>query len=276
MPRVITIVAGHRRGRQDDGRTSARATRTIDGRPTTRSRLRRAVRRDLHALHAPRLPRALRRGRRALHLPVPRRRLRLHRQASPAARPCARSTASTPASRDGQVEIGPRYSVNSEFRRFPSYRDPAQTSTASASTCIPAASRPPSWSRLGHAQAPAPAASRRAAAQAQAPGRGRARQAARPGQGGRDPRRRLDRRAHVAVGRPALDDVPQGPEGDELVLHAGLGDDVRLPLAGGDGRVPGDVLRPVGHAARTSRRATSPTRSSSASSCAGCTSGARP
>jgi len=28
--------------------------------------------------------------------------------------------------RAGQVEIGPRYSVNSEFRRFPSYRDPAQ------------------------------------------------------------------------------------------------------------------------------------------------------
>ena len=24
----------------------------------------------------------------------------------------------------GQVEVGPRYSVNSEFRRFPSYRDP--------------------------------------------------------------------------------------------------------------------------------------------------------
>ena len=28
--------------------------------------------------------------------------------------------------RDGQVEVGPRYSVNSEFRRFPSYRDPGQ------------------------------------------------------------------------------------------------------------------------------------------------------
>ena len=28
--------------------------------------------------------------------------------------------------RDGQVEIGPRYSVNSEFRRFPSYRDPGE------------------------------------------------------------------------------------------------------------------------------------------------------
>jgi menaquinol-cytochrome c reductase iron-sulfur subunit len=28
--------------------------------------------------------------------------------------------------RGGQVEVGARYSVNSEFRRFPSYRDPAQ------------------------------------------------------------------------------------------------------------------------------------------------------
>ena len=28
--------------------------------------------------------------------------------------------------RNGQVEVGPRYSVNSEFERFPSYRDPGQ------------------------------------------------------------------------------------------------------------------------------------------------------
>jgi quinol---cytochrome c reductase iron-sulfur subunit, bacillus type len=28
--------------------------------------------------------------------------------------------------RNGQLEIGPRYSVNSEFERFPSYRDPGQ------------------------------------------------------------------------------------------------------------------------------------------------------
>ena len=28
--------------------------------------------------------------------------------------------------RNGQVELGPRYSVNSEFKRFPSYRDPGQ------------------------------------------------------------------------------------------------------------------------------------------------------
>ena len=28
--------------------------------------------------------------------------------------------------RDGQVEVGPRYSVNSQFNRYPSYRDPGQ------------------------------------------------------------------------------------------------------------------------------------------------------
>ena len=28
--------------------------------------------------------------------------------------------------RNGQVEVGPRYSVNSEFKRFPSYRDPGE------------------------------------------------------------------------------------------------------------------------------------------------------
>jgi menaquinol-cytochrome c reductase iron-sulfur subunit len=28
--------------------------------------------------------------------------------------------------RDGQVEVGPRYSVNSQFTRFPSYRDPGE------------------------------------------------------------------------------------------------------------------------------------------------------
>jgi menaquinol-cytochrome c reductase iron-sulfur subunit len=28
--------------------------------------------------------------------------------------------------RNGQVEIGPRFSVNSEFKRFPSYRDPGE------------------------------------------------------------------------------------------------------------------------------------------------------
>ena len=62
---------------------------------------------------------------RALHLPVPRRRLHFTGR-SPAARRCARSTASTCACATASVEVGPRYSVNSEFTRFPSYRDPAQ------------------------------------------------------------------------------------------------------------------------------------------------------
>ena len=56
--------------------------------------------------------------------------------------------------------------------------------------------------------------------------------------------RRLGRRAHLAERRRALADVPQGAQGHQLVLHARLGHDVRVPLAGRDGRVPGDVLPP--------------------------------
>ena len=83
---------------------------------------------------------------------------------------------------------------------------------------------------------------------AQAPGRGqRQDEPARHRRRGGDHRRRLGRRAHVAVGRRALADVPQGPQGDQLVLHAGHGDDVRLPQPGGHRRLPGHVLRPVAH-----------------------------
>ena len=66
--------------------------------------------------------------------------------------------------------------------------------------------------------------------------------AGRGGPGSRDHRRRLDRRAHLAVGRPALAAVPQGPARDQLVLHARLGDVVRVPQPGGHRRLPGDVL----------------------------------
>ena len=173
--------------------------------------------------------------------------------------------------RNGQVEIGPRYSVNSEFRRFPSYRDPGQDLDGIGQYLYPGRFSTPEEGLAAH-EAPASTRSHRPPAQAQAARRGRARQAARPGQGGGHRHRRLGRRAHVAVGRGPLGDVPQGPQGHELVLHARLGDAVRLPLAGRDGRVPGDVLRPVDHARLRVRRATSPTRSSSASSCAACTS----
>ena len=80
----------------------------------------------LQPLHAPRLPGALDVGRRS----------------ASSARATAASTASSgevvggppvrpldhfyTRMRNGQVEVGPRYSVNSEFERFPSYRDPGQ------------------------------------------------------------------------------------------------------------------------------------------------------
>ena len=109
-----------RRGRQDD-RLRPQA------RPGDRYRARRPVQpvhRALLALHAPRLPGPLRARRRPLHLPVPRRRLRLprhglRRPAGPAARPLLHPD------RGQHVQIGPRYSVNSELQRF-SPRDPGQ------------------------------------------------------------------------------------------------------------------------------------------------------
>ncbi len=68
---------------------------------------------------------------------------------------------------------------------------------------------------------------------------------ARQGEGGRHRRRRLGRRAHRRHAIPHRPAAAQGAEGDELVLHARLGDVVRLRDAGADRRLPGDVLRPV-------------------------------
>ena len=67
------------------------------------------------------------------------------------------------------------------------------------------------------------------------------------GKEARDRRRRLARRAHRR--QPARAPCfPQGAQGDQLVLHAGFGDHVRLPVAGGHRRVPGHVLRARHHA----------------------------
>ena len=248
----------------------------IDDRAAERSR-RRAVRRDLHAAactwaapSATSTPRSASSARATAASTTSRAR-------SPAARRSARSTASTPAcaTASSRSARATRSTASSSASRLPRSRAgpgrhrpvpvprPLLDPEAVGTTCQ-APSSPPRRSR------------RRSSRRRDAPGRRQAAQAARAGQGGRDLRRRLGRRAHVAVRRPALDDVPQGPQGHQLVLHAGLGDDVRLPVAGRHRRVPGDVLRPVADAAPTSRRATSPTRSSSASSCAACTSGARP
>ena len=89
----------------------------------------------------------------------------------------------------------------------------------------------------------------RRAARAREGARARRRARAAQGGGARDPHRhrRLDRRAHRRRPVPARLPLPQGAEGHELVLHARLGDDVRVPLAGRDRRLPGDVLPALGH-----------------------------
>ena len=155
------------------------------------------------------------------------------------------------------VEVGPRFSVNSELRRF-SPRDPGEpldgigqylypsapgrAETLGASARLPKLPKLPAPPLPGPLQAPPPRPGEDGAAGA----------AARTRQAGRHHRRRLGRRAHVAERRRPLADVPQGAEGHQLVLHARLGDDVRVPLAGRHRRVPGDVLpaRPVGRRLR--------------------------
>ena len=117
---------GHRRGRQDD---------RLHPRPQPGHRRpeasghpgRRPLHRALHALHAPRLPGALRCRPRSASSARATAASTTSRAWSTAARRCARSTASSRACENGQVEVGPRYSVNSEFKLFQDYRDPAQT-----------------------------------------------------------------------------------------------------------------------------------------------------
>ena len=82
-----------------------------------------------------------------VHLPVPRRRLRLHRQglgrpAGAPARPLLRPRAMTARCRSARAT---RSTPSSAASRATATR--ARRSTASASTCTPAASRPPSWTR---------------------------------------------------------------------------------------------------------------------------------
>ncbi len=120
IPKVITETSGI----GDVGKTTVYVRQHDDADRRASARRVRLLRRDLDPLHARRLPGALRVGGRALHLPVSRQRVRLPGQAlrRPAVRPLDRFYTRV---RDGQVEIGPRYSVNSELRRF-SPRDPGE------------------------------------------------------------------------------------------------------------------------------------------------------
>jgi hypothetical protein len=107
---------------------------------------------------------------RALHLPVPRRRLRLPRQVDggPPVRPLDRFYTRV---RNGQVEVGPRYSVNSSSSASRATAIRRRTSTASASTSTRPLLDARSDSAMKLPLPPRPDASSRA----QAPGRGRAR-----------------------------------------------------------------------------------------------------
>ena len=208
-----------------------------------------AVRRDLHALHAPRLPGALRRRRAALHLPVPRRRLRLpgqgrRRPAGAPARPLLH------ARRDGRVSSARATRSTRELERF-SPRDPGEPLDGIGQYLYP--SRPSVRKLATDSRRPCPSSSSPAPPLPQGPEPARR---AGPGNGpaatpldhakeaGTTVVDWVDERTSLSR-RRALADVPQGPEGDQLVLHAGLGDDVRLPLPGRHRRLPGDVLRPV-------------------------------
>ena len=146
--------------------------------------------------------------------------------------------------RNGQVEVGPRYSVNSEFDALPELPRSGPAARRHRPVPLPRAlldaEEPMRLPTL-----PKPPVPKRFQDTPARPGEAEKVHAARAGQGGRDPRRGLGRRAHLALRRRALDVLPQGPEGDELVLHARLGDDVRVRLAGDHRRVPGDVLHAV-------------------------------
>ena len=276
--RSITIVAGHRRGRQDDrlraqaqpaDRHASRRTST-----TSSSRSRRAACTSA-ARSASSRPRSASSARATAASTTSAAR-------STAARRCARSTASTRASRDGQVEIGPRYSVNTRAQALLAAR-PGRAARRHRPVPLPvalldaASSQEPD--RHAQAQAPAPPVPQRLQARAEAPGRAAtARQPRRtPAKEAGDHRRRLGRRAHLAVAAPPRWLMfRKVPKGTNWFYTLGSATMFAFLIAGGHRRLPGDVLRPVARRAPTSRPATSPTTSSSASSCAACTSGARP
>ena len=184
------------------------------------------------------------------------------RASGSAARRCARSTSSRPGSATARSRSAratasppswsrsapatpassPAGSGNTSTRRGPL---PSRRPDAEDSTEDPRLRRP------------------RAAAQTGQAGRGRRRQGPGPGRpqdlaaGAPDRtcerlgdqakeapgrRARLGRPAHRRQRLPHRDALPQGAEGDQLVLHARLGDPLRLHRPGRHRRLPGDVL----------------------------------
>ena len=234
------VVFTETEGIGDAGKTTAYVPQGLEGARRGPERLHRR----LQPLRPPRLPGPLRRGRRQLHLPLPRRRLRLPGQADrrPAGAP-ARPLPDPHPQRPGRARpalqrhlparAGPRPRPRRVHRRDLGIPLPAASLDLPAAmskldkldSLIPAPLRKPA--KPGERNGPQGRRARRPEDRAAgAPGRHRA--ARRPGQRGADRRPRLDRPAHRRHRLPHRDALPQGAEGDQLVLHARLGDALRL------------------------------------------------
>ena len=158
---------------------------------------------------------------------------------------------------DDELQVGPRYSVTNSLEpvraRDPGeftggiweYLYPPRPTTAAAALSRRCRSFP---SPQRSASPPSPASATNGA---RVNGGGR--------RDGETPNRLVEQAKEVPIDvvgwvdeRTGASTVPhrhaaaQGPEGDELVLHARLGDPVRLRDAGGHRRLPRDVLRALG------------------------------
>ena len=243
----------------------------IDGSRDPERPRRSAGHRDLQPLHAPRLPGALDVEAAARFICPCHGGVYGFTRRGPAGRRCARSITSTRGCDDGQVEVGPRYSVNSEFERFPSYRDPAQPLDGIGQYLYPGRFSTPKQPMMPSSLQ----ALLRAPAEPPPSRRGREDQAARPGQGGRDPAPPTGstsaRRCPAACAGCCSARCRRGRTGSTRSARRRCSRSSRRRSPACSWRCTTRRRRPR----PTSRRATSPTTSSSASSCAACTSGAR-
>ena len=176
------------------------------------------------------------------------------RASSSAARRCARSTASRPASSPARSRSA-RATASPTISSPSAPAIPASSPGASGNTSI---RRDPRRRRRPEAMAKLRLAHPEPSASPRKPGQNGNRNGASANGDGEEksvvveklkeaPRRprRLGRRADRRHAVPHRHAPSQGAEGHQLVLHPGLGDDVRLRRPGADRRLPGDVLHAV-------------------------------
>ena len=239
-PQRITIDRRHRRGRQDRRSTCAGATRS-----TTRSR-RTSTTSSSRSRRA-----ACTSAARCASSPAAQRFIcPCHGgvydfdgkvAGGPPVRPLDRFYTRSRGAASGRPALQRQQRARSASRRA----IPARRSTASASTStrrVPTARKIPGTC-MPKLKLPKPPIPHALNPRPSAPATTQRRQAA-----GRSRRRRASRSVDWVDERTSLSGAARWmmfrkvPQGDQLVLHARLGDDVRLPRPGGDRRLPGDVL----------------------------------